>query len=141
MTVKTLMCCQRSIHLILQGQWRPLRSILAYITRETILVQTYGAYPKYATPDDEIIARMLHLPPDKKKLHSKQDAQTVRAHTAEWEIDNRNVYDIIDQICKDTDLRWLYRCLCMMERRRHETGKSMLPAMSSTILSWEMHQV
>ena len=27
----------------------------------------------YATPDDEVIARMLHLPPDKDKLLSEND--------------------------------------------------------------------
>ena len=34
-------------------------------------------------------------------------------------------------------LRWHCRCLCMMVRRRHGTGKSMLPDTSSTALSWE----
>ena len=47
---------------------------------------------------------MLHLPPDKNRLHDEQSAQSVKEHTAENEIDNRNVYDILDQICKDTDL-------------------------------------
>ena len=42
-----------------------MRAPLAYIIRKTILVQTYGEYPKYVTPDDEMITRMLHLPPDK----------------------------------------------------------------------------
>ena len=31
------------------------REPLAYIIRKAIIVQTYGSYPKYATPDDEII--------------------------------------------------------------------------------------
>ena len=43
---------------------------LGYIIRKTIIVKTYGDYPKYATPDDEMIIRMLHLPPDKNKLHN-----------------------------------------------------------------------
>ena len=51
-----------------------IRAPLAYIIRKTILVQTYGDNPKYATPDNEMIARMLHLPQDKNKLLSKQDA-------------------------------------------------------------------
>ena len=45
-----------------------MRAPLAYIIRKTILVQTYGEYPKYATPDNEMIARILHLPPDKDKI-------------------------------------------------------------------------
>ena len=77
---------------------------LACIIRKTIIVETYGDYPMYAAPDDKMIARMLHLPPDKNKLLLEKDAQSVRAHTAEYEIDNRTVYDILDQICKGTDL-------------------------------------
>ena len=46
---------------------------------------------------------MLHLPPDKNKL-LKGDAQSARAHTAEYDIVNRNVYGILDQICKDAHL-------------------------------------
>ena len=47
---------------------------------------------------------MLHLPPDKNMLNNEQSAQSVKEHTAEYMIDNRSVYDILDQICKDTDL-------------------------------------
>ena len=78
-----------------------------YFIRKTITVQVYGDYPKCVTPDDEMIARMLHIPPDKKKLHNEQSAQSVTEHTAEYKTDNRTVYDILDQICKDTDL-YLY---------------------------------
>ena len=42
-----------------------VRASLVYIIRKTIIFQTYGDYPKYATPDNEMIARMLHLPTDK----------------------------------------------------------------------------
>ena len=45
-----------------------IKAPLAYFIRKTILVQTNGDYPMYATPDDEMIARMLHVPPDKNKL-------------------------------------------------------------------------
>ena len=45
-----------------------MRAPLAYIIRKTIIVQTDGDYLMYATPDDEMIARMLHLPPEKNKL-------------------------------------------------------------------------
>ena len=68
-----------------------MRVPLAYIIRETILVQTYVDYPMYATPDDEMIARMLHLPQDKNKLLSEINAQSARAYTAEYETDNKSV--------------------------------------------------
>ena len=32
------------------------------------------------------------------------DAQSVKAHTVEYKINNRSFYDILDQICKDSDL-------------------------------------
>ena len=47
---------------------------------------------------------MFHLPPNKNKLHKEQSAQSVMKHTADYEIDNRSVYDILDQIYKDIDL-------------------------------------
>ena len=81
-----------------------LRAPLAYVIRKTILVQIYLEYFKYATPDDEMITRMLQLQPDTNKLLQEQDAQTSKACTAEYKIDNRRVYDMLDQICKDTDL-------------------------------------
>ena len=92
---------------------------LAYIMRKTILAQTYGDYPKYATPDDETIARMLHLPPDKNKLLSEQDAQPARVCTAVYKIDNRSVCDILDQICKDTNL---YLYIKQYESKRDSRG-------------------
>ena len=48
-----------------------IRAPLAQVIRKIITVQVYGDYPKYATPDNKTIARMLHLPPDKNKLHNK----------------------------------------------------------------------
>ena len=81
-----------------------IKAPLAYIIRKTITVQTYSDYPTCATPDDMMIARMLHLPPDKNKLLLERDAHRVQDRTAEYIIDNRMVYDILDQICKDTDL-------------------------------------
>ena len=47
---------------------------------------------------------MLQLLPNKNKLHNEQSAQSVTEHTAEYKIDNRSVYNILDQICKDTDM-------------------------------------
>ena len=85
-----------------------VRVPLAYVIRKIIIVQNYDGYPKYATFDDKMIARMLHLTPDKNRLHDEQSAQSVKEHTAEYEINNRPVYDILDQICKDTDL---YPCI------------------------------
>ena len=41
---------------------------------------------------------MSYLPPDKKRLHNEQSAQSVKEHTAEYKIDYRSVYDIFDQI-------------------------------------------
>ena len=49
-----------------------VRIPLAYIIRKIIIVQTYDDCPKYAIPNNNMIARMLHLPPDKNKLHNKQ---------------------------------------------------------------------
>ena len=79
-----------------------VQATLVYVIRKTITVQTYGNYPTYATPDDEMITRMLHLPPEKNKLHVI-NVQTVGACMPEYKIDNKTVYDILDQICKDTD--------------------------------------
>ena len=72
--------------------------------RNTITAQIYDDFPKHATHDDKMIARMLHLSPDKNKLQDEQSAPLVKGHKAEYEIDNRSLYDILDQICKDTDL-------------------------------------
>ena len=80
-----------------------VRAPLTYVIRKAITVQTYGDYPAYATPDDKMIIMMLHLPSDKNKMHNEQSAQSVIDAT-KYEIDNRTVYDILDQICKDTDL-------------------------------------
>ena len=50
---------------------------------------------------------MLHLPSDENKLYNEQSAQLVKQHTAEYNICNKSVYNILDQICKDIDL-YLY---------------------------------
>ena len=81
-----------------------VRAPLGYAIRKTIIVQIYGDYPKYVTPDNYMIFRILHLPPDKDKLNNEQSTQSVKEHTAEYEIDNTSVYNILDQIFKDTDL-------------------------------------
>ena len=56
------------------------------------------------TPNDEMIARILYLPPDKNRLHNEQSAQSVIEHMVKNKINNRNVYNILEQIWKDTDL-------------------------------------
>ena len=81
-----------------------MRAPLAYVTRKNIIVEMHGDYPQYVTLDDKMIIRMLHLPPEKNELLLEHDAQSERACTAEYKIDNRSVYDILDQICKDNNL-------------------------------------
>ena len=58
----------------------------------------------YASPDNELIARMLHFPPEKNKLFHETNTKTVWAYTPVYEIDYRTVYNNLDQIWKDTDL-------------------------------------
>ena len=53
-----------------------IRVLLAYIIRKTTIVQIYGDYPKKATSDNEMIARMSYLPTKKNKLLSEHDAQS-----------------------------------------------------------------
>ena len=60
-----------------------------------MIVQTFGDYPRYATPDDEVIARILHLPQEMNILPWKHEASRVKEHIEEYKIDNRSVYDII----------------------------------------------
>ena len=73
-----------------------IRAPLAYIVRKTITVKIYGD-PKHATPDDEKITRMLHLPQEKNKLLREHEASSVNEHTAEYEINNKEVCNILDQ--------------------------------------------
>ena len=73
-----------------------MRAPLANIIRKTILVETYGDYSQYATPYNITIARMFHFPPDNNKLLPEKDVQTVWAHTAEYKIDKKIIYDILD---------------------------------------------
>ena len=53
--------------------WAPL----AYVIRKTIAVQTYSDYLTYATPDGEMITRMLNLPLEKNMLLHETATQTV----------------------------------------------------------------
>ena len=66
-----------------------------------------------------MIDRMLHLPQEKNKILFESDPQSAKTHTAEWEIDNRTVYDILDQICKDIDL---YKYVKQHKSKRYGTG-------------------
>ena len=40
-----------------------------------MIVQVYGDYPKFATPENEMITRMLYLLQEKNMLHDEQSAQ------------------------------------------------------------------
>ena len=51
-----------------------------------------------------MIARMLHLPLKKNKQHNEQSAQSIKEHMAEYKIDNKTLYDILDKICEGTNL-------------------------------------
>ena len=70
--------------------------VIRAIIRTAIYVQIYGNHSMYVTPDNKMIAKMLHIPSDKKRLHNEQSIQSVKEHTAEYERDNRSVYDILD---------------------------------------------
>ena len=93
-----------SIKGYLRGHHGDFKASLAYVTRKTITFQTYGDYPTYATPDDEMIARMLNLPPNKNKHLLEISADRVKDHTAEYIIGNRMVYvtSVRIQICIHT---------------------------------------
>ena len=45
---------------------------------------------------------MLHLPPDKNKLLLECDIQSVKIHTAEYQI-TTELSNILDQICNNND--------------------------------------
>ena len=51
-----------------------------------------------------MITRILYSLPDKNKLLTKREVSLIKGHTARYKIDNTTVYDILDQICNDTDL-------------------------------------
>ena len=86
-TMEAIKVCLRSCGSI-------LRAPLVHIIRKTRVVQTYGDYPWYATLDDEIITRMLHLLLEKKKLLLENEASSVKEHTIEYKIHNKTVYNI-----------------------------------------------
>ena len=72
-----------SIEEYLRSHHGVMKAPLAYVVRKTITVQTMGDYSMYATPDNEMIARMLHLPPDKNKLLLESSAHKIQDRTAE----------------------------------------------------------
>ena len=59
-----------------------IRAPLAYVIRKILVFETYGDYLKYSTLDDKIIARMLHLPPEKNRVLLEHSIQSVKVHTA-----------------------------------------------------------
>ena len=52
---------------------------------------------------------------DKNKVLLDSDVQSTKAHMAEYKIDSRSVYDILDQICKDSNL---YPCVKQHKSKR-----------------------
>ena len=66
-----------------------------------------------------MIDRMLHPPLDKNKLLLKHNVHTVKEHMAEYKIDSRSVYVILDQICKNADL---YQCVKQHKPKRESRG-------------------
>ena len=77
------------------------RAFLAYIIRKIITVQTYDIYSWHTTPEDKIIARMLHLPMEQNRFWTESMASTRAEHRAAYKIDNRTAYANLDQIFKD----------------------------------------
>ena len=55
-----------------------------YVIGETTVVQTYGNYPWYATPDDDMIARMLDLFQDKNQHGIESQASFIKECIPEY---------------------------------------------------------
>ena len=49
----------------------------------------------------EMITRVLHIPLDKDMLLNEKSVQSAREHSAEYNIDETSLYDIINQIYKN----------------------------------------
>ena len=76
-----------------------IRAPLTYVTRKITVIQTYVDYCRYAMPDDEMIIKMLNLSADKDSPSLESQSSSIKEHTAEYKIDNRTVYDILERIC------------------------------------------
>ena len=72
-----------SIEEFLRAYHGVLNAPLSYVIRKTITVQTYVDYLTYASQDNEMIARMLHLPSHKNKLQLESSADKVMDCMAE----------------------------------------------------------
>ena len=48
------------------------------------------------SPDNDMITRMSHLPPDENKLLLEHNIHSVKEHIEEYDVDNRTVYDRSD---------------------------------------------
>ena len=76
----------------------------------------------YMTPDDEMMAMILHLPQDKYRLYDEQSAHSVKEQIAEFKIDNRSVWDFWSDlqehwsvfICQTAQVQegWQWHILC-----------------------------
>ena len=91
------------------------------------------------THDNEMMMGMLHLLPDKNKILLDSDVLSTKAHTSEYKIDNRSVYDILDQIYKNTDL---YPYVKQQSRQGMVEGHIMSssPGGWAQIMSMQQHQ-
>ena len=76
------------------------RGPLSYVIRKAIIVQTYDTNSWYATPDDKIIAKMLHLLMKQNRLCKESMASSRKKHTIVYRVDNIT-NEVLDQICKD----------------------------------------
>ena len=61
------------------------------------------AFAEYSTPNNQMIARMLHLLTKQNRLHTESITSIRKEHTEAYKIDNRMLHAILDQICKDMD--------------------------------------
>ena len=66
-----------------------------------------------------MIARMLNLPLNKNKLLLDKNVHKVQDHTAEYIINNKMVYDVLNQICKDA---YLYPNVKQHKSKRDSRG-------------------
>ena len=74
-----------------------IRKPLAYDIMKTIIVQVYGYYPMHATPCQDV------------RLATRQEQTLSKGRcsintNAYSRVQDRHVYDILDQICMYTDL-------------------------------------
>ena len=70
----------KSIKEYLRAVCGVVKAPLAYVIRKTIIVQTYHDYLTYETPDDEMIANMLHLSSYKNRLQFESSVDKIKVN-------------------------------------------------------------